>query len=369
MVPENHEDDPRDLDGVSDPLAHDDSLDLDEDLFDFPEPDVTGPNATQPDSVIDVDATLPPAPVPAPQSSSQPVSMEETIEQPMPQPRSADGHDFTPGDPLEATSHDLDEDIFDFGEVFDSVTVPTAPVATSTPEPVASEPNYDEAPAAQASVEPLSSIVEDTLEEGEDLIDLDLESAAPTITPIATSDADMQTEGASQPHHGAQAFDPRIAPVERMANASKSRGHTVEVLAICFLLVNVSMVFFAWRAGDEFRQTLAHVSGTVNEVLTNNTNTTSSTPILPAPIIEVTPGPFEIESVEDEVSLPEMSRTALELARRRIEDQEFEDARRGLQRLLANQDRAALEPQQLAEAELLIARSYYLEGLEIREDV
>ena len=82
------------------------------------------------------------------------------------------------------------------------------------------------------------------------------------------------------------------------------------------------------------------------------------------------PGPFDIEvETQDPVSVPSMSRTALELARRRLENAEFEDARRGLQRLLANQDRASLEAGQVAEAELLIARSYYLEGLEIREDV
>jgi len=366
MVPENHNDDPRDPDGSNDPLAYADGLDLDEDLFDFPELDLVEPVAIQPDTLLDLD-TPEPAPV-APKAA--PVAKAQPVEPPMPQPRSADGNDFTPGDPSEEASFDLDEDLFDFGEVFNSIPEPVAPVSKPIAKSVAPQPDFDQVPAeAQVSNEPLSSIVEDNLDSAEDLLNLDV---APPVAPARN--ASSATKSASDPvtpsrsPRANEGFDPRMAPAAPTSEAPARKSRVVEVLAICFLVVNVSMVFFAWRAGDEFRQTLAHVSGTVNEALIQNANTSSSTPIQPEPVVEVMPGPFEVEG-DDQVAIPDMSRTALELARRRLENAEFEDARRGLQRLLANQDRAALEAEQVAEAELLIARSYYLEGLEIREDV
>mgnify|MGYP003627587158 CR=1 FL=1 len=360
MVPENHKDDPRDLDGWNDPLADADGFDLDEDLFDFPELDLVEPIAIQQDSLLDLDAPEHDAPQAAPAAASKPV------ERPMPEPRSADGNDFTPGDPLEEASFDLDEDLFDFGEVFDSIPEPSAP----TSKPIA-KPSYDEAPAAKVSGTAPSSTATSRQGSSSDLVDLDAASTL-TPTPAATSkSSSAPVRGTTdQPARASEGFDPRTAPAAPTSETPARKSRIVEVLAICFLVVNVSMVFFAWRAGDEFRQTLAHVSGSVNEALIQNANTKSSAPIQPDPIVEVMPGPFDIEvETQDPVSVPSMSRTALELARRRLENAEFEDARRGLQRLLANQDRASLEAGQVAEAELLIARSYYLEGLEIREDV
>ena len=169
-------------------------------------------------------------------------------------PRDLDGWN----DPLaDADGFDLDEDLFDFGEVFDSIPEPSAP----TSKPIA-KPSYDEAPAAKVSGTAPSSTATSRQGSSSDLVDLDAASTL-TPTPAATSkSSSAPVRGTTdQPARASEGFDPRTAPAAPTSETPARKSRIVEVLAICFLVVNVSMVFFAWRAGDEFRQTLAHVSG------------------------------------------------------------------------------------------------------------
>lgn len=411
MDQEKH-DEPLDPRLEDETLAAAGELDLDEDLFDFPDLDTVEPIAMEapappahptpahPAAAIELDAVLDAGvdadtdggdvfgDEPVPVATEAPVSTPEPV---LPEPRSADGDDFTPGDPLEDAPFDLDEDLFDFEDLDAVMPAPLSAQPASSdfadlgsvadedvadalaraedldlapaPVPAASTLASEVAtqPAGQSTDQPGGRSVDDTTAEAQPAST----GAAPTDTlEPAAAPVEPTVPVATTP---SETFDPRVAPPAPRHAEPARRGRIVEILAVCFLVVNVTMVFFAWQAGDEFRQTLAQVSGSVSDALDRQPGAMGSVPVDPGPNVQVTPDLPPIEG-EPVVELPDLTRTAFELARTRLEEGEYEAARRGLQRLLANQDRAALEPAQVVEAEILIARSYYLEGLQIRED-
>lgn len=327
------------------------ALDPDEDLFDFP--DVAPSAAAQDGGPSDG----PPEDLPL--DDVEPIAVEAELEEPSPEPEpvSADGDHFADLENLE-----VDDDIFDFDEVFLAAS-PSTPTTfefdAPEEEPVAADPE----PESPAPVETIVA-ADGPAAEGQ---------SQPKPKPHAPAKPAPRNEHPrlSRPLASAQApgFDPSAPPVfPADLVVPAKRGRLIEILAVAFLVLNTSLILFAWRAGDDFRATLVQVTGAVTDaVAQGQLQAGSAQPI----VVEVpVPAPADpvVEVAQDAPPITPLERTALELAQDRLDAGRFEDARRGLFNMLAGQDRAALPVEVVAEAELLIARSYYLQGQAVRED-
>jgi hypothetical protein len=311
-----------------------------------------------------------------------------------------------------APAQDLDEDLFDFLDVpphidvLGSLEAPRAEAPTSAaPQPAG------DGRAAIAAEAPAPNTTE--VDPDEDLFDFDAifiaasEGAPPRRKPVepeappAVAPAELappapagpaapraaRSEPPARPRTQAQA---KVAPAPRAARSrapvfdphtppglppeladEPRRGRMIEVLAAAVLVLNTALILFAWRAGDDFRETLVQVTGAITQAVSEGQAQAGP----PQPVVVEVPAPVEpVEPFEpfDETQPPAptvpLERTVLEIAQERLAAGAFEEARRGLYRMLAGQDRAALPAEVVAEAELLIARSYYLQGKAVRED-
>ena len=310
---------------TNDPQAFDE----DEDLFDFP--DVAGLEPLTPETVeAEAPASQQPAEEPSP-------AIEEEL---LPEPAAFEA---TPVEPVEippaiaalanedALPEGEDEDLFAFEELLLDPVVVTDAAEDSTPEPApaAEAPAAPtEEPAADHAAEPVAA---DEQPEAEQLAPVDLETLLAALP-----------EGTPEPGR---------------------RGRTVELLALCFLVANTALVLFAWRAGDDFRATLDHVGDAVTSaVAEGQVRAASEVAAQMRAQVPATPAPAEVRVEVPVVPSPDLTATSLDLAREALDAGRFEEARRGLARLLANRDRAMLPEEMVLEARRLVALSYHLQG-------
>lgn len=314
---------------TNDPQAFDE----DEDLFDFP--DVAGLEPLVPETVeAEAPASQQPAEEPSP-------AIEEEL---LPEPAAFEA---TPVEPVEippaiaalanedALPEGEDEDLFAFEELLLDPVVVTDAAEDSTPEPApaaeapaAAPAAPTEEPAAGHAAEPVAA---DEQPEAEQLAPVDLETLLAALP-----------EGTPEPGR---------------------RGRTVELLALCFLVANTALVLFAWRAGDDFRATLDHVGDAVTSaVAEGQVRAASEVAAQMRAQVPATPAPAEVRVEVPVVPSPDLTATGLDLAREALDAGRFEEARRGLARLLANRDRAMLPEEMVLEARRLVALSYHLQG-------
>ena len=154
-----------------------------------------------------------------------------------------------------------------------------------------------------------------------------------------------------------------VAPEPEGTPEPGRRGRTVELLALCFLVANTALVLFAWRAGDDFRATLDHVGDAVTSaVAEGQVRAASEVAAQLRAQVPASPAPTEVRVEVPVVPSPDLTATSLDLAREALDAGRFEEARRGLARLLANRDRAMLPEEMVLEARRLVALSYHLQG-------
>ena len=151
------------------------------------------------------------------------------------------------------------------------------------------------------------------------------------------------------------------------------RGRLIEVLALCFLMLNTALVLFAWRASDDFRDTLTVVTATVTDAvaeghnrgqLLNGDGTQGSMGVTPD--VQETRVETQDQSKDDPSPIVLLPRATLDLAIDRIAQGKFQIARQGLNHMLANRDRTALTDEMVIEAEALIAESFAAEAKELQ---
>ncbi|MCA9000320.1 MAG: hypothetical protein KDB61_00255, partial [Planctomycetes bacterium] len=149
------------------------------------------------------------------------------------------------------------------------------------------------------------------------------------------------------------------------------RGHLIEILALCFLVLNTALVLFAWRASDDFRDTLATVTHTVSDAVAEGHNRGQSQATQGSmgvqPDVQNTQVQVETPKDQEPSEIVMLPRATLDLAIERIAQGKYAEARKGLNHLLANQDRTALTAELVVEAEALIAESLFAQAKEIEQ--
>ena len=314
---------------TNDPQAFDE----DEDLFDFP--DVAGLEPLVPETV---EAEAPASQVPAEEPT--PAIEEELLPEPA-------AFEATPVEPVEippaiaalaeedALPEGEGEDLFAFEELLLDPVVVTDAAEDSTPEP---------APAAVAPAEaPATPTEEPAADHAAEPVAADEQLEAEQLAPV-----DLET---------------LLAALPEGTPEPARRGRTVEILALCFLVANTALVLFAWRAGDDFRATLDHVGDAVTSaVAEGQVRAASEVAAQLRAQVPATPAPAEVRVEVPVVPSPDLTATSLDLAREALDAGRFEEARRGLARLLANRDRAMLPEEMVLEARRLVALSYHLQG-------
>ena len=314
---------------TNDPQAFDE----DEDLFDFP--DVAGLEPLVPETV---EAEAPASQVPAEEPT--PAIEEELLPEPA-------AFEATPVEPVEippaiaalaeedALPEGEGEDLFAFEELLlDPVVVTDGdeiPVESPTPE------------AADDDVQP--------------------EMTEPAATPAAVEEPVVAHEETEADRPAPVDLATLLAALPESTPEPAGRGRTVELLALCFLVANTALVLFAWRAGDDFRVTLDHVGDAVTSaVAEGQVRAASEVAAQLRAQVPATPAPAEVRVEVPVVPSPDLTSTGLGLAREALDAGRFEEARRGLARLLANRDRAMLPEEMVLEARRLVALSYHLQG-------
>ncbi len=327
-----------------------------EDLFDFP---LVGAYADQ-----DLDQAAEGAPAAEPEAAPVEAPVAEPTPAPAPAPAPA---------PVVQEASELDEDLFNFETLF------------------------------QAS-QPLTSGEEDLdlgamLEQQEDMLVPDSDAPAPAPAPAhspAPEAATAAPAAAAQPAPApapapAAAAAPQAASAPRMTVPSDipetmwappmaapgpdpKRSRLIEVLALCFLVLNTALVLFAWRASDDFRDTLTVVTATVSDAVAeghnrgqeNNAQGTQGSMGV-TPDVQKTHVETQDPSNDDPSQIVMLPRATLDLAINRIAEGKFQMARQGLNHLLSNQDRTALTVEMVIEAEALIAESFAAEAKELQK--
>ncbi|MFT7676844.1 MAG: hypothetical protein ACI8QC_000820 [Planctomycetota bacterium] len=160
------------------------------------------------------------------------------------------------------------------------------------------------------------------------------------------------------------------------------RGHLIEILAIGFLVINTGLVLLAWRAGDQFQETLLTVArtvgGAVNQQPAMAGNNTIPIQIMQPPVIQDTEQDSAEDTIEQPVVQPQplkqevrvdidgLTRMVLDDAITQMENGKHEAARTILYHMISNRDRVTLPDAIVDEAEILIARSYQLQGAALK---
>ncbi len=278
--------------------------------------------------------------------------------------------------PVEAVSaafsdEELDEDLFAFDSTFED----TQPLATD--EDLANL--EQELNDYQASAENLN---EEVAQESTQVQETATETSAVPAPGNIKRKRDRQEQPTSKGGRRAQKDIPESMWVPPAAIAVEpKRGPLLEILAVSFLALNTALILLAWRAGNQFSETLASVTHTVTDSVAEghaqgqlrgpiNTGplVIGSAPVVPTGVTsEVKETPETTEGQTQEPSeLLDMPRASLELAEQRIRKGRYSEARKGLFRLLANRDRTALSESMVIEAETLIAESYAVQSKETK---
>lgn len=336
------------------------SVDLDEDLFDFPDPheaaefDYTGhgsgvfaSGAAASTSEPLAPPSEPGAPLPEPVAGSKTESAASLLSSTdVPSGSNAANHDLSPLSPR-SPYHDsaVDEDLYDFPDVFAGgrSTEEVSP-ATDLPPP--------------RPLDPLGLGLDKGKARGE-------ESAPPPPAESGTpgAPAAAATPGAEPTFTAAGPLT--VAPPTTFPTSipTTARGRLLEVLAVAFLVLNTGLVLFAWQANSSFHDTLEAVTRNVSETLAAGRSAQ-------APVVVPMPVPDAGAATPNEAPSPltDYSIESLEAARELLAAGRYMDARRRLYRLLANADAAGIEPRVTTEAEFLIAESYELQGRALAEE-
>ena len=362
----------------------------DEDLFDFPvspaysaEGAAAGGSAPQDEPIALDDAADAPAPTPQePVAAAQP---EVTTPTPAPTPNTA----------LNEVDFDLDEDLFNFGPLFDATQPLSTPADAAAIAALDAQPEPAPATASAPAASPQATGAATTPRAAEP-------APAPSPAPSAAAAAPVPSaqEPAKAPAMASLATDELLAagmapPAGVDWSPEPKRGKLIEILAVSFLVLNTAMIVLAWRAGSDFRETLAAVTRTVTDSVAEGhaqgqlrtaspmpQGTQASIPVNPD-VIETdvnveaphntgsnasraTTSQAQTQQPEQAPSdLLDMPQASLELAMERIEAGRYSEARRGLFRLLANRDRTALSDAMVAQAEMLIARAFAAQAEEV----
>jgi len=402
------------------------------DLFDFPEVEGLeefGLVPPVPDGFEAADASTAPAtasdsvtaPVPAPTAAAAPATEPPSAPQPAPEAEDDDAFVMAPARPnptVPADVTDLDEDLFQFNEIFSLEEdpyfngtlsldgTPTNPVflddssAADTTQATVEDPALDPAvdtapvqpevrPAQQATDSDALPTVESTpsaaapapqpKQQATSEPTLP-ESIAPAAQPAAplmaetsgTPGASAATIPALPPAGGTRATldrGPRILlPEDVPYSATGERQRTVWALIACFLLVNTGIFVLAHQASSNFQNTMSAATGLLAEALTrqNDAPTHAAAPVAVTYVEHtVDPQPTERDAAEPRVDpsgYGSPHEFAVANAKALMTEGRFEDARRQLNYVLANKARVPLAPSLREEIDYLIPLTYYEQG-------
>lgn len=281
--------------------------DLDEDLFEFPQPETGDGLAVAREAALAIGAPS-----------------EILVRAPRSAPGGTEGLD-------------PDEDIFDFHELF------TVAESEAGDEVIAyyAEPEADEAPPSAEAPEPPPEPARPVAQ-------------APVHARISPSPATVGT--------GA----PPVASMPTGTSSSPVENRLVLTLALGFILVNAALILTAWQASESFQSTLDYVRTDLTSALTDLRLQNELHAASPAPVLTPVPGPVLVPQAP--TPLASFSTLELSLAQELIEAGAHSDARMRLYRLLANADRLVLEEAQIADAEYMIAEAYFAQGESLPEE-
>ncbi|MCP3914799.1 MAG: hypothetical protein GY711_04465 [bacterium] len=252
--------------------------------------------------------------------------------------------------------------------------VTAAPVAAA---PVAAAP-VAAAPVAAAPVAaaPVAANAEgDLLDEIEPQPNADVATDPLTAAPgepVGTAPPAADLAPARTPH-GRLVFTEDELPtlVVPSGQDGERTGHGLPALLIAgFAVINVSLLFFAWRASRSFETTMESITETVSDaVLESSTRAgLASARIDPEPQTELERDPIEdLEPILIPSAVENYHEWSLKIARDHLDEGAFSEARLTLNHMLANKARADVPPQLQARAEFLIAESYHREAIAISE--
>jgi len=381
---------------------------LDEDLFAFPAPDLSHVEPVSPEvpAVTAESVAVTTARAQATDQTSvtgaeeAPATARATAPATVPAPAPAPALPSVTASASGASSApmaeaDLDDDLFQFPDVFSGALLATPledtahvsvqsdnfvvddpssePAAETLQDPAAPAPSPIPAPAPAPAPAQQTSPEPQTLQPQSPPVPA---AAAPAPAPAPTTVGAQRTPSGGHapaqpgfdPTPKYQGYQPYLPPSdeELTANAAPAAGrsHLTEILAVGFLVLNVALVLFAYQANTSFHETLAEVTRSVAETLTNNQAQAQERPptiAFPLPPLTQDPG-NQLPDQSADLRLQSMA-----LARRMVEEERYFDARRVLYRLLANRDLAALDEAFVAQAEYLIAESYELQGKALAE--
>jgi hypothetical protein len=282
------------------------------------------------------------------------------VTQPESQAKATPSAQETPADAV-----DLDEDLFQFDTLFHA----SKPL-TEAPEKVDLAAMLEAHEAEVAAAEPAAPKAVDAP---------DAKPAAQAEAPHAPQTESATPRATSAPRVSVPTDIPESMWMAPMAapGPEPKRNHLVEILALCFLVLNTALVLFAWRASDDFRDTLATVTHTVSDAVADGHNRGQSNTQHSAQNTQGSMGvrpdvnTSEVQTQSNPSDAPSelvlLPRATLDLAMERMAQGKFQEARQGLNHLLANQDRTALPEEWIVEAEALIAQSFATQAKEIQQ--
>ncbi|MEM9381479.1 MAG: hypothetical protein AAGB93_16105 [Planctomycetota bacterium] len=292
---------------------------------------------------------------------------------------------FLDDDPLLDDLHEPTGESSDLGAGPESVEEPYHPAPRPVPReaepepelvaPVPAEPRAAETPAAAAA----------TVErEAEPAAPKRVETDAPLPESLAAVAPVDPGEAAREPRRTARSAAAAAAPVG--AGATLDRGprillpedvpysnrveaqRYVWALVACFLLINTGIFVLAHQASSNFQTSITQATGLLAEAIARQNATRSSAPVLLAPSVEHTlvepeeDEPFQPDAWIDPTDYRSPHEFAVGNAKALLAEGRFEDARRLLNHVLANQARVPLAPSLREEIDYLIPLTYYEQG-------
>lgn len=300
-----------------------------------------------------------------------------------------------PNPPVPDSVSDLDEDLFGFDEVFSLDNDPFYN-GTLTPEgkPTNPLPEPESELALQAAVA-TEPAVEAPAEAAQAPAPVAAAAAAPAPQPAPAAPQSAPPEdlfadtgmspGAPRPSLMGQptlARDrgPRILlPEDVPYSPAGDHGRFMWALVVCFLLVNTGIFMLAHQASNNVNSSISEATGLLAEALSQRGGapTYGSAPASISPVVTHTVEPTAPAKVEPE-PLPAPTEPwvdprdysgahefAVGNAKALMGEGRFEDARRLLNHVLANQARVPLAPALREEIDYLIPLTYYEQGRSI----
>ena len=290
---------------------------------------------------------------------------------------------------------DLDEDLFEFDEVFsleddpfhngtldpsgqparpvpapeadallpeETATERVAPVAAAPEpapaqaepiaEPARHEPMVEAAPALETATEPQDA------------------APLPSLEDVAADPSRMHAPTTADRDRGPRFLLPEDVPYSLAGNNS----HLIAALIACFLMVNTGIFFLAHQASSNVNESLSQATGLIADAISMRGQ--GEAPLQAAQPSQFGPGmTHEVELPPQRFAVADEKETwidprdyknphefAVGNAKKMMEEGRFEEARRLLYWVLANQQRAPLTPSMRAEVDYLIPLTYYQQG-------